>query len=250
MRSITDIQYSSFGAATTLDLHLPEGDFESLFMYIHGGGIVNGSKENTVCLFEYLTAHGIAAASINYRMYPSAKYPEFIEDAAAAAAWIKKNIKNYGNCDKIYLGGSSAGGYISQMLCFNDKYLAAHGLSPLDFAGFVHDAGQPTAHFNVLKQDMGQDPRRVIVDETAPLYYVGLAESYPPMYIIWSDNDMQNRPEQTVLLLSTLKHFGYDQSKIKTTLMSGKYCAYVNALDEKGESVFGKMIYDFISTAE
>ncbi len=247
MRSITDIQYSSFGEATTLDLHLPEGDFESLFMYIHGGGIVSGRKENTACLFEYLTENGVAAASINYRMYPDAKYPEFIEDAAAAAAWIKKHIGEYGNCKKIYLGGSSAGGYLSMMLCFDDKYLAAHGLKPTDFAGFVHDAGQPTAHFNVLTKDMGLDSRRIIVDETAPLYYVGLAESYPPMYIIWSDNDMKNRPEQSVLLLSTLDHFKYDQSKIKTTLMSGTHCAYVEALDEGGKSIFGKMVLEFIN---
>ena len=37
------------------------------------------------------------------------------------------------------------------MLCFDKKYLGIHGIKPTDIAGFVHDAGQPTAHFNVLK---------------------------------------------------------------------------------------------------
>ena len=126
-------------------------------------------------------------------MYPDAEYPDFIVDAAAAVAWVKNNISGYGQCDGIYVGGSSAGGYLSMMLCFDPSYLGAHGILPTDISGYVHDAGQPTAHFNVLKA-RGLDPRRVIIDETAPLYYVGLAKSYSPMLVIVSDNDMTNRP--------------------------------------------------------
>lgn len=47
MRSITDIEYSSYGSDTSLDLHLPDGDFNSVFMYMHGGGIEKGDKEKT-----------------------------------------------------------------------------------------------------------------------------------------------------------------------------------------------------------
>lgn len=250
MRSITDIEYSSYGSDTSLDLHLPDGDFNAVFMYMHGGGIEKGDKEKNRIIFEYLTSHGIAAASINYRMYPNAKFPEYIEDAATAAAWLKNHIGEYGNCDKIYLGGSSAGGYISMMLCFDTKYLAAHGFKPTDFAGFVHDAGQPTAHFNIIAKEYGVNRNRIIVDHTAPLYYIGIDKEYPPMYIIVSDNDMKNRYEQTMLLLSTLKHFEYDESKIKFTLMHGTHCAYVGKADEKGESIFGRMICDFITETE
>ena len=79
----------------------------------------------------------------------------------------------------------------------------------MDISGYVHDSGQPTAHFNVLKEK-GMDFRRVIVDETAPLYFVGLEKEYPPMLFIVADQDMENRYEQTVLVLSTMDHFGYD----------------------------------------
>ena len=113
-------------------------------------------------------------------MYPNAKFPEFIEDSASAVAWAKKNMPLLCGCDKLYVGGSSAGGYITMMLCFDQKYLKAVGMSNSDIAGYWHDAGQPTFHFNVLRNE-GYDPRRVIVDEHAPLYFVGLEKEYPTM---------------------------------------------------------------------
>jgi len=61
-----------------------------------------------------------------------------------------------------------------------------------------------------------------------------------------SDDDMENRYEQTMLVLSTLKHFRYDEKRIFLTVMHGKHCAYDYKVDEAGESVFGKLILEFI----
>ncbi|MBQ8267095.1 MAG: hypothetical protein IJZ21_01750 [Clostridia bacterium] len=131
------------------------------------------------------------------------------------------------------------------MLCFDKAWLSKHGINPTDVAGFIHDAGQPTCHFNVLRE-RGIDSRRVIIDESAPLYHVGKDEQYPPMLIIVSDNDMQNRYEQTMLLVSSLKHFGHSQ-KVQLKIMNGTHCAYVDAADQNGESVFGKLVTAFIN---
>ena len=157
--------------------------------------------------------------------------------------WLD-NISEYGKINGIYVGGSSAGGYISQMLCFDKSWLSEHGIKPMDIAGFIHDAGQPTCHFNVL-HERGIDTRRVIIDASAPLYHIGEDAQYPPMLIIVSDNDMQNRYEQTMLLVSTLKHFGHSET-VQLKVMNGKHCAYVKAVDQNGESVFGKMVTAFI----
>ena len=247
MKEIKNVFYAGNNdARQTLDIYLPEAESFKIFIYFHGGGLKGGSKNGYGGKFaEYLTAHGICVVSAEYRMYPEARYPDFIEDAASAVAWVKNNIGSYGKSLGIYVGGSSAGGYLSMMLCFDPRYLGAHGILPADIAGYVHDAGQPTAHFNVLAE-RGLDSRRVIVDETAPLYFVGLAESYSPMLVIYSDNDMVNRPQQTEVLLTTLRHFGYDQSKISVILKNGKHCAYVGRIDESGESEFAKMIAPFI----
>lgn len=245
MKSIMDICYSQ-EADQYLDLHLPECDRFPVFLYFHGGGIEKGDKaaQRNDAFIKHLTDKGIAVASANYRMYPTAKYPEFIEDAAAATAWVFANVKTYGEVTGIYVGGSSAGGYLSQMLCFDKHYLAEHGIAPMDITGFIHDAGQPTAHFNVLRE-RGIDSRRVIIDESAPLYYVGADEQYPPMLVIVSDKDIKNRYEQTMLLLSTLKHFGLDEN-VKLQMMRSSHCAYVGKVDENGVSIFGKLVSDFI----
>lgn len=243
MRSFRDICYSK-EHGQCLDIHLPEVDTFPVFIYFHGGGIEAGDKADGPSVSEYVTSQGIAFISANYRMYPNAKYPDFLEDAAEAVAWVFKNISNYGVADGIYVGGGSAGGYISQMLCFDKRWLSMFGVSPMDVAGFILDAGQPTCHFNVLRE-RGIDTRRVIVDEAAPLYHVGEDKEYPPMLIIVSDNDMKNRLEQTELLVSTLKHFGHTDN-VEFKMMHGKHCAYFYTHDENGANDFGKIVCEAI----
>ena len=243
MKSIQDIVYNGFGQK--LDLNLPDGETKAVFVYFHGGGLEAGSKKADAAYHKYLTERGIAVADVNYRMYPEAKFPEFISDAADAVKWVKDHLPEYGIPEKIFVGGSSAGGYLSMMLCFDEKYLSERGIAPNSLAGYVHDAGQPTTHFNVLRE-RGVDTRRVIVDEAAPLYHIGKnGNACTDMLFIVSDNDMQNRYEQTMLTLSTLKHFGYPDEKIDLIVMNGKHCAYSLRVDEDGESAFGKIVYPF-----
>ncbi len=244
MKSFENICYAN---GQYLDLYLPESETFDLFVYFHGGGLEKGDKGDTATRLAapHLTAKGMAMASCNYRLYPNAKYPDFVEDAAAAVHYLSNHIGEYGKCDRIFVGGSSAGGYLSMMLCFDGRWYAACGEFPVPVCGYFHDAGQPTCHFNVLRE-RGVDRRRVLIDDSAPLYHIGTAAAYPPMMFVVSDDDMKNRLEQTGLVLSTLRHFGYDESKIHYRLMHGKHCAYCKAIDESGKSILGKMILEFI----
>ncbi len=135
----------------TLDVHLPECQDFPVFVYFHGGGLEADDKIDGRLPAETLTAAGIAVVSANYRMYPQAAYPDFLCDAAKAVAWALREMPAYGASGEIYVGGSSVGGYISQMLCFDETWLSAEEIAPSAIAGFVHDAGQPTCHFNVLR---------------------------------------------------------------------------------------------------
>ena len=243
MKEIFDIYYTEAKhPMQMLNLYLPEGEGFPVFVYFHGGGLYAGNRTASYQSMCHLVENGIAVASVEYRMYPDAKYPEFIEDCAAAIAWVKENIERYGGKKEIYVGGSSAGGYLSMMLCFDKKYLGAKGIDPLEIAGWFHDAGQPTKHFTVLKY-AGEDERRVIVDESAPLYHIGTQERHSPMRFIVSDNDMENRYEQTMLVLSTMKHFGYTGFDHK--VMHGGHCHYCNTINGK-EGGLGALILDFI----
>ena len=244
MKKYIDIPYGKLDEQK-LDIYCPEEADFPVFLYFHGGGIEAGHKGGDTIehIAEYLTDRGIGFISADYRMYPTAVYPEFIRDAAQASAWVKKHVAEYGGNGEIYLGGSSAGGYLSMMLCFDKKYLAPYKLKATDFTGFIHDAGQPTTHFNVLRE-RGIDSRRVIVDEAAPLWHICAEGEYPRMLFIVSDNDMPGRYEQTKLVLATLKDFG--KSGYDCIEMHGTHCAYVAAVDENGDSVFAKMAANYI----
>lgn len=246
MRKIEEIFYTeSCRHSQALDLYLPDGDSFPVLIYFHGGGIVNGDKANAV-FYQELQQKGIAVLSANYRLYPEAVYPDFLRDAAMAVAWAYKHMTEYGKVTGYYIGGSSAGGYITQMLCFDKKYLAIHNIDADTVSGYVMDAGQPTTHFNVLKE-RGIDSRRIIVDEAAPLYHICADRSYPPMQIIISDHDMENRLEQTHLLMSTLKHFGCNMSRIDYRLIENcRHCQYTRRDDEKFRGLFSAMICEFI----
>ena len=241
MISKNDIQYKQ---NLYLDLHLPESEEFDLLVYFHGGGLENGSKKVVEAFANTLIKREIAIASVDYSLYPNAKFPDFIKDCACAIKWVKDNINNYGKCKNIFVGGSSAGGYISMMLCFDEKYLKEVGILPTDINGYIHDAGQPTSHFNVLRE-LGEDSRRIIVDKTAPIYFVGTSKEYAPMVFIVSDDDMFGRYEQTMLMIKTLEHFGH-KDNVFVKIMHGGHCEYVRKQDVDGEGVFGKIIIEYI----
>lgn len=230
-----------------LDLYLPEKSTLPTFVYFHGGGFESdlGKKEKGRPMAEYLAARGAAVVCSEYRKYPEASYPDFLKDCAAAAGWAYRHLEEYGCSTRLCLGGSSAGGYASMMLCFDRRWLAPHKLPADAVVGYFHDAGQPTTHFNVLRE-RGFDPKRVIVDDAAPLYHIGELTDVPPMHFVVSDHDIENRYEQTMLVLSTMKHLGYDMSRVSCEVRAGKHCAYIRQLDEEGLSVFGQMVFDFL----
>ena len=251
MRVFEDIRYAESGnPCHFMDVFLPDGKCSALLIYFHGGGFVEGTRKDLHASHPFvidMVEAGFGVASAEYRMYPNARFPDFIEDGALAVKFVKEKLREHGYSGKLIVAGTSAGGYLTQMLCFDRSYLDAVGVDPDGIDAYIHDAGQPTVHFNVLNE-RGVDYRRIVVDEAAPIYHVGLAKSYPPMQIIVSDNDMQNRLEQTELLIGTLRHFGYDMSKVHIDKTSGTHVWYVESTDSDGKSEFAKLVIPFIKT--
>lgn len=244
MNIVSDITYNN--GNEKLDLYLPDSKQFPVLIYFHGGGLQFGDKTDDRVFIEYMVSKGFAVASANYRLYPNAKYPQFIEDAAEAVNWVYKNIGEYGVIEKFYIGGSSAGGYISMMLFFDKNYLGKYAIDADDIDGYILNSGQPTTHFNVL-HERGCDKRRVIVDEAAPLYHITENREFAPFIIIVAENDMENRLEQNQLLYSTIKHFSGNMDKNDFVIVDKfKHCEYCNALDEYGENVFGKIVMNFV----
>lgn len=220
VREIKDVCYDRENGLL-LDLYLPEvREPRAVFVFFHGGGFEDKrQKDMGTPVSRYLASQGILCVNPAYRHYPAAKFPDFIEDGAKAVAWTKEHIGEYGGCGKLFVGGHSAGAHLAMLLCFDGQYLAAHGLnSKTDVDGYLFISGQPTTHMNVLKED-GTDSRAVLIDQRAPLYHLRDG-SGPPLLITCTDDDIQNRLEQTELLVGTLRHFGY-QAEVEYHVIRG-----------------------------
>jgi pimeloyl-ACP methyl ester carboxylesterase len=222
-----------------LDVYLPQCDAKALLLYLHGGGLEGGSREEARFLAG-LAAQGIALILPGYRLYPTARYPDFILDAAAATGWAAAYRNSHYPGKKLYLAGSSAGAYLAMMLCFDEGYLAARGLRPDIFAGCLFDAGQPTVHFNVLRE-AGMPAQMVAVDERAPMYHVRAERCYPPMLFLCAEKDIPGRYEQTLLMISVLSQFGYGDRAEFRVMEGYAHCEYNET------PVFRELIRNFIA---
>lgn len=248
MKIIENIYYTRANSPMqSLDIYLPDCEQFPVVIYFHYGGFTRGDKTGYKFIPQ-LVEKGIAVISANYRLYPEASFPDFIRDGAMAVSWAYKHMQEYGEVTDYFIGGSSAGGYLTAMLCFDKKYLKMHGIDSDKVTGYIMDAAQPTTHFNVMVE-RGFDKRKVAIDDAAPIYHITDERHYPPMQIIVAEYDLQNRPEQNTLLVSTMKHFGHDMSNVDYRMIPGyKHVGYVNAFDEDGRSIFANIIYEFIQS--
>lgn len=226
------------------DLYTPEGpELHPLMIFFYGGGLVAGRKEDLAGMGEEFSRAGVAVAAPDYRLFPEAAWPAFIQDAARAVAAV---VERAPVGTPILIGGYSAGCYLAMMLCFDPQYLGAHGLRARDFAGFVLLSGQPTDHYEVLSR-RGVDPRRVMVSEQSALYHVDGPEG-PPLLLISSDSDMPGRLAQNQLLLATLDHFGYAAPHSLTVVPGVGHGEFLNP-DPTGHSHLFTAAMPFIRAA-
>jgi uncharacterized protein YpmB len=59
---------------------------------------------------------------------------------------------------------------------------------------------------------------------------------------------MASRLEQTELLISTIRHFGYDMKNVTLTMTEGRHVWYVTKTDENGNNEFANIIIPFIKS--
>jgi len=138
-----DLAYADKDPLQKLDLYLPEGakNYPCVVMF-HGGGWRAGSRRRFARFGTMLAARGIAVANCDYRLAPKFLYPAFMEDAAAAVAFARKQFTAAGaNSKRLFLTGHSAGAHIAALLATNAKFLKKQNLSFADIAGVAPVSG-------------------------------------------------------------------------------------------------------------
>lgn len=194
-----------------LDIYYPTNveNFATI-IWFHGGGLTSGSKE----IPEELKDKNICIVGVNYRLSPQVQAPSYIEDAAAAVAWVFKNIEDLGgDKSKIFVSGHSAGGYLALMVGLDKKYLATHNLDPDSIAGLIPLSGQVITHFNI-RDSYGLKNTQPLIDDFAPLFHV--RNDAPPLLLITGDREMEmlGRYEENAYLARMMKIVGHNQTRL------------------------------------
>lgn len=129
-----------------LDLYYPDNDPQTkrpLLLLVHGGGFIAGDKADKlqVALAEHFARKGFVVASINYRMgfvflpgaYTNLERAMYrsVQDARAALRYLSTRSEIFRiDPEQVYIGGNSAGGFISLMTAFmeqNEVWPSARG---------------------------------------------------------------------------------------------------------------------------
>lgn len=194
-----------------LDVYYPEGvdDFATV-VWLHAGGLKMGERYVPGELME----QGFAVVAVSYRLSPKVKAPAYIEDAAAAVAWVMNNIEGYGGSrDKVIVAGASAGAYLALLVTLDERWLAAHGVEANDLAGVAAVGGQAITHVAV-REERGIERTRAVVDEFAPLYHV--RPDAPPIMLATGDRELEllGRYEENALLWRMLKEVGHEDVEL------------------------------------
>lgn len=122
--TLTDVTYCTADVSPQkMDVYFPDsgGPWPAL-VYVHGGSWMHGDKSEAALFATGMTAQGYLVVSINYRLYPTARYPAMIEDVKCAIRSVRANAGQY-NLDPNRIGavGVSAGGHLVSLLGTSDQ---------------------------------------------------------------------------------------------------------------------------------
>ena len=213
----TDLRYKTGDDLTAyeltrckLDVYAPaDAKNAPVFVWFYGGGLTGGDKSGggTVAMARSLAGEGFVVVVPDYRLSPKATYPAYILDAAASIGWAHQHIAEYGgNPDRLFVGGHSAGGYLTLIVGMHPDYLKNVGVPLSAIAGLIPVSGQVMTHYTI-REERGISRYQVTADDCAPVRWV--RADLPPMLILSADNDMAARAEENAFLVSLLKAAGH-----------------------------------------
>jgi acetyl esterase/lipase len=197
-----------------LDVYVP-ADLKAsaaVVLFFYGGGWQSGQRADYLAFGQAFASAGLVAVVADYRLYPQVKYPGFVEDAAAAVAFVRSHAAHYGgDAGRVFLTGHSAGAYSAVMVASEPKFIAAQGGSLDWIRGVIGIAGP----YNFLPMS---DP--VYVDmfhgtnntDSMPVNHIDGPR--PPMLLISGSDDDTVGLCNTNDMSERLKRFGSDVNVI------------------------------------
>lgn len=145
-------------------------------VFFYGGTWVGGDRADYRFVGEALAARGVLALVADYRVYPEAAYPAFLQDSAAAVGFALDQADRWrGDRRRVFVMGHSAGGYNAAMVALDARWLAGSQHRPGELAGWIGLAGaydffplEPSSPARPVFNHPNYPPQGQPVDWTAP----------------------------------------------------------------------------------
>jgi acetyl esterase/lipase len=181
-----------------LEVFLPGGAATTprpVVVFFHGGSWSRGEPED----YRFV---GHALARAGYRLYPEARFPEFVEDAAAAVAWSHAHAADWcGDPGRLFVAGHSAGAHIAMLVALDQRRLAAAGAP-----GVIRGAIGLSGPYDFLPLDSrllraifgAAEP----LSDTQPIRFASAAS--PPVLLVQGRADTVVRPGNSERLAAAL----------------------------------------------
>ena len=131
-------------ARQRLDVYRPRAASKPapVVVFLYGGRWQDGSRDLYRLLGDAMTRRGWVVVVPDYRLYPQARFPAWVEDGALAVRWARDNAARHGDdTARIFVVGHSAGGHTAALLALDERYLRAAGLPGGAVRAFVSLAG-------------------------------------------------------------------------------------------------------------
>lgn len=192
-----------------LDLYLPLAADKPapVVVFIHGGRWREGAREDYRFLAQALTSIGAVVVIPDYRLFPEAHFPAFVEDNARAVRWTADHIAaEGGDPGRIFVMGHSAGAQIAALLALDPRYLQAQGFDNRSLRGLIGLAGA----YDFLPFSSA-DAAEVFADVadlrlTQPINFA--CNPHPPLLLLYGTADTTVKPGNSIRLAERIRACG------------------------------------------
>jgi dienelactone hydrolase len=222
-----------------------------VFMFVHGGGFIRGSKRAPGSPFYdnimlWATRNGMVGVNMTYRLAPQHPWPAGQEDIRDAIRWVGANIAAHaGDPNRVYLMGHSAGASHVALYLGHPQF-HAKGAAGTGLIGAIMSSG--TYDYTKVEEGEGRNayfgPDRAIYKERSPLPglikssvpFMANAAELDPQWMVDQLNDLKTAtcesPRGCIRTLLQPKHNHMSQSyAIGTgdTLLTDQILAFMKA---------------------
>lgn len=220
----------------TLDLFAPaDGKDHPIVFWIHGGGWKRGEKTSVQKKPQVFVEKGFVFVSTNYRFVPNVTVQEMTGDIAKSIRWVHDHAREFGgDPQSIVVMGHSAGAHLAALVCTDDRYLKAEGLSlailkgcvPIDVSAYdipkrLQDGGSvPPETFREIFGGSDESFR-----ELSPATHVAKGKHIPPFLIL----HVASRPDTKAQSHAFADKLNAAETRAKVVATEGKTHGTINS---------------------